>query len=500
VASKTPKSEQREQLRQKGQFWTPDWVAEAMVAYALKNRAHELFDPSVGAGAFFKAARTIGAEVQFSGYELDVGALQQASGLGLTSVDLKEVVQGDFLGHPLHNKFSAIVANPPYVRHHRLESTLKERLNEWASSLLGHSLDARAGLHIYFLLRLLVLLEPGGHLAIIVPADVSEGVFARGLWAWIARSYRLEAAIVFEHQASPFEGVDTNPMVLLLKNAPPKESFFWVRCQQKHNRHLRRWIESDFSIEAEGCEVHQRSLSEALSTGLSRSISPSSDGLTLGDFARVMRGIATGANGFFLLDDQQVETLGLGREFLQPAIARVRDVDSDDLSPILFEKVRASGRPTWLFAPDGRPLEQFPKAVQSYLIQGQDLGLPERPLISTRRPWYRMESRAVPPLLFAYLGRRNQRFILNSAKVLPLTGFLAIYPKASSLDLTAHLWKALNHPETLANLALVSKSYGGGALKAEPRGLEKLSIPQSVLVEFSLATPKLAKQPKLLPL
>ena len=27
--------EKREILRQKGQFWTPDWVAEAMVAYVL---------------------------------------------------------------------------------------------------------------------------------------------------------------------------------------------------------------------------------------------------------------------------------------------------------------------------------------------------------------------------------------------------------------------------------------------------------------------------------
>lgn len=27
----------REALRQKGQFWTPDWVANAMVSYALNG-------------------------------------------------------------------------------------------------------------------------------------------------------------------------------------------------------------------------------------------------------------------------------------------------------------------------------------------------------------------------------------------------------------------------------------------------------------------------------
>ncbi|HFE66788.1 MAG TPA: SAM-dependent DNA methyltransferase, partial [Chloroflexi bacterium] len=46
----------REALRQKGQFWTPDWVAEAMVGYLLAGDSHTLFDPAVGAGAFFQAA------------------------------------------------------------------------------------------------------------------------------------------------------------------------------------------------------------------------------------------------------------------------------------------------------------------------------------------------------------------------------------------------------------------------------------------------------------
>lgn len=45
--------EARELLRKKGQFWTPDWVAEAMVEYVFTNKGGKLFDPAVGAGAFF---------------------------------------------------------------------------------------------------------------------------------------------------------------------------------------------------------------------------------------------------------------------------------------------------------------------------------------------------------------------------------------------------------------------------------------------------------------
>lgn len=47
----------REALREKGQFWTPPWVAEAMVAWCLADGRDSIFDPAVGAGAFFQAAR-----------------------------------------------------------------------------------------------------------------------------------------------------------------------------------------------------------------------------------------------------------------------------------------------------------------------------------------------------------------------------------------------------------------------------------------------------------
>jgi len=47
----------RESLREKGQFWTPDWIAEAMVEYVLSGGSDHLFDPAVGPGAFFRAAK-----------------------------------------------------------------------------------------------------------------------------------------------------------------------------------------------------------------------------------------------------------------------------------------------------------------------------------------------------------------------------------------------------------------------------------------------------------
>jgi type I restriction-modification system DNA methylase subunit len=192
-------------LRQKGQFWTPDWVAEAMVAYALSGGSGSLFDPAVGAGAFLRAgakvARELHCHISLTGTEIDPEALKQ--GHGSMQDDLTEVQIRDFIMNPPSGPFTAIVANPPYLRHHRLSVELKEHIRNLGAKIIGKSLDGRAGLHIYFLIQALHLLAEKGRLAFIVPADTCEGIFAHTLWNWILSNYRLDAVITFEPAASP---------------------------------------------------------------------------------------------------------------------------------------------------------------------------------------------------------------------------------------------------------------------------------------------------------
>ena len=479
----------REALRVKGQFWTPDWVADAMAAYVFAKTADHLFDPAVGAGSLFQAAKRIAAPLQKSvalyGNEIDEQAITQARQSGLTDGDLANVELRDFALNPSSRRYQAIAANPPYIRHHRLPRDTKAALREFGASLIGKPLDGRAGLHVYFLLRALSLLEAGGRLAFIMPADTCEGVFAQTLWRWITQRFRLDAVVTFSSAASPFPNVDTNAIIFLIENSPPATRFHWAQVESVDPHALTNWVASVFmDSDSHALTARERDLNEALETGLSRCpVDARHEGATLGDFATVMRGIATGANEFFFLTARQAAALRIPYEFLIPAVGRTRDVASDEVTEATINELEQKGRPTRLFAPDGRPLDAFPQAVRDYLKQGEAMGIHQRTLIATRRPWYKMESRSAPPFLFAYLGRRNVRFIRNTAKVIPLTGFLCIYPRLSVAADTEKLWQALNHPDTIANLRLVGKSYGSGAIKVEPRALERLPILSHVLAE-----------------
>jgi len=490
---KVPSSwEARELLRERGQFWTPSWIAEPMVEYALADKDGVLFDPAVGTGAFFRAARAVAREkrlaVNLTGMEIDPATLDGALESGLSEEDAASVTIADFLLQPPQAKFSAIVANPPYIRHHRISPDRKAQLRRLGTQTIGKPLDGRAGLHVYFLIQALLLLKANGRLAFIMPADTCEGKFSHDLWSWILANFALDAVVTFSPEASPFPDVDTNPLILLLRKAPPKDKFLWAVCCRAGTGSLKEWISQglpEFSMK--DVIVMERELKEGLTTGLSRR--PTNDcrgGHVLGDFACVMRGVATGANDFFFMTAQRAEQLKIPRQYFVRAIGRTRDVSGEAVTSETIEWLESKGRPTLLLSLNGDDAATFPEPLRQYLQKGERLRLPERPLISQRKPWYRMEARIPPPFLFAYLGRRCLRFIRNTAGVIPLTGFLCVYPKVSDEAYLEEVWRMLNHPDTIANLSLVGKSYGNGAIKVEPRSLEHLPIPDHVIEQSNL--------------
>ena len=475
----------REALRAKGQFWTPEWVADAMVAYTLDGGYSDLLDPAVGLGAFFHAARKMEAErglaVSLHGYEIDPVVLEDARRRGLRADDVDRVTLRDFIAEPPRTLYGAIVANPPYIRHHRLAPETKRRLKQISTTTFGSALDGRAGLHVYFLVRALQMLKKSGRLAFIMPADTCEGVFSPILWHWIANNFRIDTIVTFAPEATPFPGVDTNPLIFMLANEHPEKRFNWVKCLDSHPTALMDWVR--FGNRMDALEVCERDLEEGLATGFSRPPQARNQAATrtLGDYADVIRGISTGANSFFFLTKSQLDSLGMPNEFVVRSIGRTRDATETEISRKSLDDLEIRGKPTFLLSLDSRPFDQFPQPVQGYLMQGVLQGIHRRPLIATRNPWYKTETRVPPPFLFAYLGRRSSRFIYNTERVVPLSCFHCVYPKSNDAEFTERLWKILQHPDTVANLSLVGKSYGSGAIKVEPRALERLPLPNHVV-------------------
>ncbi|KKS65863.1 MAG: N6 adenine-specific DNA methyltransferase [Parcubacteria group bacterium GW2011_GWA1_42_7] len=478
--------DQREKLRDKGQFWTPAWVADAMVAYVAQG-ADLVFDPGVGKGAFYDSLKKLDRKTKFYGTDIDPTIIDEAKSEGIFDDNSKVEVR-DFILNPPQKLFKAIVANPPYIRHHRLSLEQKNQFRKISLVNLGSTLDGRAGLHIYFLIQALTLLDKGGRLAFIMPADTCEGVFSKKLWSWISKKYCIDGVITFEHKATPFPGVDTNAVIFLVKNEKPKEKITWAKCLSPQDKGLFEFLKNDLVGKSyKDIDIYERDLMEALSVGLSRAPRTDHDyEFTLTDFARVVRGIATGANEFFFLTREKAKEAGIPDKYFIPAVGRTRDAEGSYLTKDSLLKLEGKGRPTLLFFPNGSRWDDMPETVKTYILNGEKAGLSKRALISTRQPWYKMEVREIPIFLFSYLGRRNARFIKNEAGIVPLTGFLCVYPRSNDAEYIKKLWTILQDPNTIANLQLVGKSYGSGAIKVEPRSLERLPISSNLVHELGL--------------
>jgi adenine-specific DNA-methyltransferase len=478
-----------EDVRTKGQVWTPKWVADAMAAYLVQALPGTVLDPAMGPGVLLAAIRDLGlGKIQTLGYEIDEKVLTKDHGSSTFScLDVDDLKLVSFLEEPIEEVADAVIANPPYLRHHSIPVKLKAQCQELSERELGVKIDARAGLHIYFLIKALAHLKVGGRLSFLVPADTFEGVFANNLWTGISAKYSLDAILTFNKSVAAFPGVDTNAAIVFVSRNKPSNELLWMQWNGSPDSTLSIALQEVFQnhefLQHDDLQIECVQVEEAIKRGLSRDqIIDEVEGIPFGQLATTMRGIATGDNSFFLMTRDQIKSNGLSEDLFVRTVARVRDVQNEYLSSDDLEELDSSGRPTFLLSIE--KTTKISNELRQYLAIGEESGLPNRALVKARSLWYLMEKRKPVPLLFCYLGRRNQRFILAECDVRPTTGFLCVYP-LDGID-PVKLHAALNHESTIQALARVGKSYGDGALKVEPGGLRKLIVPLEALTSAGL--------------
>lgn len=467
----------REKLREKGQFWTPEWVAKAMALYVVQNNPSIILDPAVGEGALLTALKDVyhGPVVAF---DIDISKVEHCKKFTQHFHKL-DLINEDFMFSE-SVKYPAIISNPPYIRHHRLSRELKHYLLQFAYKHTNIVFDGRTGYHAYFLIQSLQLLDTDGHLCFILPGDIFEGLSANQLWQWVSNNYCIEAVLNFDSKATPFPTVDINAVVVFIKRSIKKEYLIWGKCFNS-DFPIADWVASGFKLLVDDRFYTEAvAVDKAINVGLSRQPIEALPDVLLGKYFGVMRGIATGDNAYFLFDKKKKERHGIPDSYFVRVIGRTRDLQSDKVTDQDLEYLDSKGIPTYLLSLGREHFTSFPISLQKYLTLGEELGLPDRSLISMRNPWYKMEKRLIPDYLFAYLGRRNVRFIKNESLAVPLTSFLCIYKK-KGYDIDHE--KLILSPGILKYLPYVAKSYGGGALKVEPRSLTRLPIelPQNLI-------------------
>ena len=310
-----------------GQFATPPALAAEMAAYTRElwhDRAEKVrfLDPAIGTGSFFSALRKAGEPgwlASASGIELDPQFADAAARLW-ASEGLR-VVAGDFtkLQPPrAGERPNLILTNPPYVRHHHLNQEDKVRLKTIASGIAGTEVSGLTGLYCYFMILAHHWLADGGIGVWLVPSEFMDVNYGRALQHYLADQVTLLHVHRFDPRNVQFDdALVSSAIVVYEKRKPPAASRSEVLLRRVPPE------TRDFGTRADPHVAGKQKMERFRARRADRCAAATiGHRTTLAALFTVKRGIATGANDFFILPSQRSETPGHQREVPQTGLAQ----------------------------------------------------------------------------------------------------------------------------------------------------------------------------------
>lgn len=471
---------------QLGQFATPTLLARDMLKYAENllpaDRKIRFLDPAFGTGSFYSALLQtfpLSRIRSAVGYEIDVTYGSKA--LELWRDTPLKLNLSDFTARTPPSfeeaKANLLICNPPYVRHHHLTPDEKLRLRRLTEQVTGEKLNGLTGLYCYFLCLSYGWMAENGIAGWLIPSEFMDVNYGQPVKKFLLSRVTLLRIHRFDPKDMQFGDALVSSAVVWFKKAVPA---------------------ANHSVEfTQGSTLTQPNVATCISIDVLRHASkwtklfrgfPSTKSednqLKLSDLFTIKRGLATGANQFFILTPEQAFDYQIPVEFLKPILPNprylcVEEIETDSRgNPIL-------DRQLFLLdcdLPEDKVKTAYPLLWQ-YLQMGMKSGVSERYLCRHRSPWYSQENRPASRFLCTYMGREGTkngrlfRFILNHSMATAANVYLMLYPKLalekvlkSNPELVKVVWQALNtiSAETLTSEGRV---YGGGLHKLEPSEL-----------------------------
>lgn len=475
-----------------GQFATPGPLAADLLRCARAllgddpsrgDDAIRFLDPAIGTGAFFSALlhECAGQRLEAAtGFEIDPhygtpsAALWQATLLDMRLEDFTAARPPRLESE----RFNLVICNPPYVRHHHLRAAEKARLRLQSQHLTGLKLSGLAGLYCHFMLLAHPWMQQGALAGWLIPSEFMDVNYGREIKRYLLNTVTLLRVHRFDPADVQFGDALVSSAVVWFRNERPTPAHqveFTLGGTLNEPR-----IRTRISLDALDAEAKWTRLPTAVSVA-----STSDTTSRLGDFFEIRRGIATGANEFFVMTEAQANERGIPQQFLKPILPGARYLVTDEIEaderglPLLDRR---------LFLLDCRLPEAEIRSRYSRLWEYLESGsqtVATGYLCSRRSPWYAQEQREAPWFLCTYIARskkdgRTQRFLFNRSRAIAANTYLMLYPRAplaewigNEVERARTVWEQLSRIQA-DEFTAEGRVYGGGMHKVEPRELANI--------------------------
>lgn len=442
------------------QFFTPEAIADFMARWVLDGRKKmDVLEPAFGLGAFSRSLFKQNPKVRVVGYEADETIYNYAAENVAQAGSDVLLYNEDYLRASWKDKYDGIICNPPYLKFHDYDNA---SLVPLVNGQLGIRLNGFTNLYTLFLLKSISQLRNGGRMAYIVPSEFLNSDYGVEVKRALLRSGVLRHVVVVDFTQCAFDDALTTACILLChKDGSLSEVRFShvsdVDQLQASLADYSAWAADQLKPETKWKQYYEGARSADY-----RHLVPFST------FAKVSRGIATGANDYFTFKESKKELYGIPERCLMRCVCHSTDVHGLFFTDDDFQRLSHSDKAVYLF--NGRA-DGEDEHVREYISLGEETGADKRYLTASRKPWYAIENRKPSPIWVSVFNRKGLRFVRNIAGVSNLTTFHCVYD-AGVVDidvLFGYLVTNVSKEIFMDN----SRQYGNGLVKFEPNDLNK---------------------------
>jgi len=491
-----------------GAIYTPPGYARFLTSWAVQQPKDRVLDVGIGEGVFTFAAyhRLIelgatseDAQNQVFGAEIDSVTYQKFCEFARSAnIRFSNLSNANFFDINFPS-VDAIIGNPPYVRRTYIENVddIRQSVIERNLGVSDLQMTRMTDMYIYFLLRALPTLKPGGKLAVITSDPWLNVSYGEEFKRYLQTYFKIDTLITLDHRV--FEDAQVKPVLLLATKREIADEDWHVQfvrvksglsidilknvLDNQDHKHAKDIISST----VKGCDldpsvpwsIHFKApaVYEALESH--RFMTP------MANVAETRIGIQTLAKDFFVLTQEQADATQIEAQFLEPLAQSIRyfrePIIHSDTSP-----------PFYLFCCGKSKEELQDTRALEYILQGEVTRVEvrgkgmnvvgyhnkERIKRANRHYWYDLKSsferRGSASILIPRLIYHTFNVLWNKALFVPGELFIEFLPPPG-VDIEVYLAVLVSSVSEIM-LRVHAQVYGGGTFNIGPGQIKSVPI------------------------
>lgn len=446
------------------QFFTPEQISDFMASWVLNGKKGkiDILEPAFGLGVFSRSLCKLNPQVRVVGYDIDKIIFSYANQNFASSQYDVSIINENYITASWTEKFDGIICNPPYLKFHDYDnSTLIPLVN----SKLHIHLNGFSNIYTLFLLKSISQMKDGARMAYIIPSEFLNSDYGVEVKRALVQSGVLRHVIIVDFTQCAFDDALTTACILLCENDSRSDAIHFSNINNVAELSSSLSEYKTYASHQLNPEVKWKQYYEDSKSTKYINLVPFST------FAKVSRGIATGANDYFTFKASKIDLYNIPENNFRRCICHAADVQNPIFTEEDFKSLANCDKTVFLFNACENDKEPH---VQNYIVLGEKIGVNKKYLTSSRTPWYALENRQPSSIWVSVFNRNGLRFVRNKAGVYNLTTFHCVY-NSGIIDtdiLFAYLITNVAKEIFLDN----SRQYGNGLVKFEPNDLNKGNV------------------------